>query len=127
MLFKIEMPSTIECEFLLKELPVLNIPLENNYFMKIILRDQNLLWKNELFSLTSLFENHNQVSNTISQIENALQTMIDIHIRIGTFAQQNEFANFIANIIRNKDSTIPEIYKGKLNSLENIINENIIV
>lgn len=51
MLFKIEMPSTIECEFLLKELPVLNIPLENNYFMKIILRDQNLLWKNELFSL----------------------------------------------------------------------------
>jgi len=114
-----------EIDLFVENLNTSSIPLLD--FKRLKIKETLNSIKNELFSLTSLFESHNQVSNTISQIENALQTMIDIHIRIETFAQQNEFANFIANIIRHKDSTIPEIYKGKLNSLENIINENIIV
>jgi len=85
--------------------------------------------KDQIFSLTNPFVGHKKVGNTISRIENAILTMIDIHSRIETFEQQNEFANYITDIIRDKDlafKNLPFEIQNKINSLEKKINENII-
>jgi hypothetical protein len=85
--------------------------------------------KDQIFALTNAFVGHKKVSNTISRIENAIETMINIHMRIENFEQQNKFTNYITNIIQNKDITYKNLdinYQKKIESLEKIILENII-
>jgi hypothetical protein len=117
-----------------KEINLFNTNLYNNSnslldFKRWQIKDRLNEIKDQIFTLTNAFIGHKKVSNTISRIENAILKMIDIHIRIESFEQQNEFANYMTDIIQNKDLTfknLPLEYQKKLDSLEKIYHENII-
>ncbi len=93
-------------------------------FKQLKLKETLIDLKNKIFLISDSFDGHRKVVNTINRIENGIFTMIDIQNRIETYVQQNEFANYLTNIIH--PSNIPIEYKNKIDLLENYMHENII-
>jgi hypothetical protein len=86
-------------------------------------------FKVQLTSLTSEFESKNHFLNTISGIESAITTILDIYNRIDSFRQQAKLVDFISNVLQNDIpiniplKIINEINEFKRNIYANIIKE----
>lgn len=83
--------------------------------------------KKKIFILTSNFEANEKIKNTISRIDDAILTIIDIQSRIEGYVQQNEFANYMSAITKDEDTLfIPTEYAEQIKELKKSIQKNII-
>jgi len=86
-------------------------------------------FKVQLTSLTSvtISESNNHFLNTISGIESAITTILDIYNRIDSFRQQAKLVDFISNVLQNDiPINIPLEIKNEINELKRNIYANII-
>ncbi len=95
----------------MKNLSVLNIPLEQNYFLKIILFERNLVWKNEIFSLLEAenvfisFDESNLMIKSNGSIlpKTELEWLISINTIINNYYNQFHFEEINFNDSNNDD------------------------
>jgi hypothetical protein len=86
-------------------------------------------FKNELATLKGEIKEFAEIYHTITRVEKAIATMLDIYNRIDHFKEQHEFVNFIFNITReekNHGNQFGKEYKNQILDLKNEIQMNII-
>ena len=96
-------------------------------FLKYEVKERLDNFKNQIINLIGSFDGKNEIMNTISRIENALTSTIDIYTRIESYNEQTEFANYIAHLTQKEVLIgIPSDYRSDINSLKRTIHANII-
>ena len=86
-------------------------------------------FKNDLATLKDEIKEFAEIYHTITRVEKAIATMLDIYARIDHFKEQHEFVNFIFNITREEKKhgfEFAKEYKNLILELKNEIHMNII-